>query len=172
VRKVVSLSFLVILLINVFGYFISFSVQRNKIKEVVKHFLRGERSEATQQFAFTEQQFASLNMVGNDSEFTLDGSLYDVVNKELRDGRIVITAYYDHQETGLLSRFISYFSEENQSTKGKQILPVFSLLEFVFSSYEWKCYDTFVCCNIPSYVSNLINPSLDLASPPPDLIFS
>jgi hypothetical protein len=172
VRKIISLSLIAILLINLFGYFISFTVQRARIRTEVKQLMKAEKMKHTQQFVFTEHEYEQLSKEDNGKEFKLNGGLYDVVKKEAVDGKIILTAYYDHKETGLLDKFTSYFTDETQPDKGKQTVPVFSLLEFIFHNADWKCYDSFVCFRLTSYSSNLLSLTLDSASPPPDLVFA
>ncbi len=133
--------------------------------------MKQEKMKHTQQFVFTEQGYQKLNKLEGGKEFTLDGGLYDVVKKERVGGKIILTAYYDHQETGLLGEFVSYFNDDTQSEKGKHTLPFFTLLEFIFDAGEWRCHPTSVCFNIPSYDSNLHTVSLDSVTPPPDTLF-
>jgi len=163
---------MVVLLVNIFGYFISFSVQRYKIRAEVKQMLKEERKKYTQQFVFTEDEYAKLNQYEGGREFSLNGGMYDVVKKELKHGKIILTAYYDHKETGLLDKLVSFFDEESNAAKGKQTIPAFSLLEFVSPAGEWKCYNSFTCLRLyhskPEFPSQL---SVDLVSPPPDRVY-
>lgn len=137
----------------------------------MKQLMKVEKMKHTQQFVFTEHEYEQLSKLEGGKEFTLNGGLYDVVKKEVKEGKIILTAYYDHKETGLLGRFLSYFNEDTQSEKGTHTTPLFSLLEFVFHNSEWKCYVASVCFNIHSYSSNLLMLSLDSSSPPPDTPF-
>ena len=171
-RKVVAVSFVVVLLVNLFGYFISFCVQRYKIRAEVKQMLKLEKIKHTQQFVFTEAEYNQLTKYEGGREFRLNGGMYDVVKKELKDGKVVLFAYCDHKETGLLGKFLSYFNEENQPSQSTHRLTAFSLLEFVSPYYEWKCYNTLTRLPIcHSYLDFLCQLSVDLVTPPPDLSF-
>ena len=172
VRKIISLFLFIVLVANMFGYFISFTAQRYKIRAELQQSVKEDKAHSTAQFAFSGQEYARLAKLQNATEFTLNGKLYDVLKKELKEGRIVLTVYYDHRESGLMGEFISFISEQTQPEKSKQTLPLFSLLEFVFSPAEWKSYNNCSTLNIPSYSSNLLSLSLDSYSPPPDRIFS
>jgi hypothetical protein len=172
VRRILAISLIAILFANVFGYLISFTVQRNKIKEEVKQLIKAEKLKHTQQFAFTEQEYRALQTVENGKEFILNGGLYDVVKKERKDSKIILTAYYDHAETGLIGKFLSYFNDTSQTDAGKHIVPVFCLLEFVFQTIQSQRFDTVVSYGLTSYSSNLLTLSLASATPPPDSLFS
>ncbi len=172
-RRIVSVSFVVVLFINLFGYFISFSFQRYKIRAEVKQMLKLEKMKHTQHFVFTEAEYKQLHKYEGGKEFSLNGGMYDVVKKELKDARIILTAYYDHQETGLLSKLVSYFNEETKPVTNKHIVPLFSLLEFVFSPVEWKQDDLNTRPLFSStYQNELRSVSFEIASPPPDFLFS
>jgi hypothetical protein len=167
VRKILAIALTVILFANVFGYFISFSVQRYKIKAEVKQLLKKQRMKQTQVFAFTKEEYQSLKKFENGKEFLLNGGMYDVVKKELHGGKVILTAYYDHAETGLIDKLVSYFNEDTTS-KGNHTLPLFSLLEFVFYPTEWMCYNHTVLITVVPDSCGLLALSLDSDSPPPD----
>lgn len=163
---------MVVLLVNICGYFISFSVQRYKIRAEVKQLLKQEKQKHTQQFVFTEAEYNRLNKYEGGREFSLNGGMYDVMKKEIKQGKIILTAYFDHKETGLLSKLVSFFNEESNAAKGKQTIPAFSLLEFVSPAGEWKCYNNFTCLGLyhsnPQFLSQL---SVESVSPPPDTFY-
>ena len=135
--------------------------------------LKAEKKKHTQQFVFTSKEYKQLRKFEGGKEFSLNGGMYDVVKREVKDGKVILTAYYDHAETGLLAKLVSFFDEESNSAKGKQIIPVFSLPEFVSPESEWKYYNTL--SYLPFYHSNsqfFSQLSVDLVSPPPDLFLS
>src|SRR5436190_9978548 len=116
-RKIISFSFIAVLFINLFGYFVSFTIQRYKIREEVRKLIKGEMMKHTQQFVFTEAEYNQLSQYDGGSEFSLNGCMYDVVKKEMKSGKIILTAYFDHQETGLLDKLVSFFDEEKSSSE-------------------------------------------------------
>jgi len=171
-KKIIALSFILILLVNVFGYFISFSIQRYKIKQEVKQLVKQEKRRNTQHFIFTAQQYERLRQYENGNEFSLNGCMYDVVKKEFVNGNIILTAYYDHQETDLLTKFISFFNEESEQHNSKHTLLGFCLLEFILHNTEWQFSPEATTLLLPSYNTTILSvPHTDLVSPPPDLLF-
>lgn len=167
-----ALSFIVVLMVNVFGYFISFTIQRYQIRQEVKQLLKQEKRKYTQQFIFTVEQYAHLRQYEGGKEFSLNGGMYDVVKKELKDSNIILTAYYDHQETDLLTKFISFFNQESEKHTGKYTLPGFCLLEFIFHTTEWKFCPTATISFLPIYNTTILAVKhTNLVSPPPDLLF-
>ena len=167
-----ALSFIVVLLVNMFGYFISFSIQRYQVRQEVKQLLKQEKRKHTEQFIFTAQQYAHLRQYDGGKEFSLNGGMYDVVKKEMKDGNIILIAYYDHQETDLLTKFISFFNQESEQHSNKQILPGFCLLEFIFYTTEWKFCPTATVSLLPTYNATILTVKhSNLVSPPPDTFF-
>lgn len=169
-RKVLSATLIVILFINLFGYFISFTAQRCKIRAEVRELLKQEKIKSARHFVFTAEEFAMLDIREGGKEFCLNGDMYDVIGKSYSRGKVILTAFYDHKETGLIDKFVSFFGEENSSSKDKQQVPEFSLLEFVSPDGEWKVHNPLRSLSMFNAKPEFISPlSVDLLSPPPDL---
>ena len=135
--------------------------------------LKQEKKKHTQEFIFTDAEYQQLRQYKDGREFSLNGGMYDVVKKELKAGKVILTAYYDHAETSLLQKLVSFFDEESNSTKSKQIIPVFTLLEFVSPDSEWKCFNAYTCLHLYRSDSEFFSQlSVDLVSPPPDIFLS
>lgn len=171
-RKVFAFSFLAILLLNTFGYFISFSIERLKIRADIERTLKLAKQQHTQLFTFTPKQYESLPRFENDQEFSLNGNRYDVLETYKKEGNIIIAAFFDEKETDLLETFIALFSKQSTPSNQKQVIPAFTLLEFVNTTISWHCYvplrqlGFFAPRN-----SKLLSVSLNISSPPPDSNF-
>lgn len=172
-RKIIALTLTAILVVNIFGYLISFNIQRYTIKEDVKRALEQPTHLNTQRFVFTIQEYRKLHLFDNGEELKIAGNMYDVVKKELKEGKVILTLYSDSKETGLLNELVSFFTEESQPVKHKYPIPAFSLLEFVFKISEWK---SFLPVSSSVFLSILnqspLSLALEIACPPPDTLFS
>ncbi len=168
-RKIFAFSFLAILLLNTFGYFVSFSVKRYHIRRQVERLLKQEAKKHTQQFTFTPNQFKRLRRCENGKEFSMGGYMYDVVKTEFKNGSFILTAYCDHKETNLLGKFSALFGKQTAHTNSKIPLPVFSLMEFIPAGTYWQCQVPELCIGIFAlYKAPVLKLALDVASPPPD----
>jgi hypothetical protein len=169
VRKLLSIALTLILFANIFGYFISFTVQRCNIKAEVAELLSTNGTKQAVQLVLTQEEYSRLIKSDDDKEFTLNGNLYDIARKELKNGNILLAVYCDTKETGLVGNLISFITDNNKAEKSKHTLPLFSLLEFVFHAEEWKSYDNSMQLSLPAFSDRLLTLILDTDSPPPDL---
>ena len=172
-RKIIAWSLIAIVVVNIFGYLISFGIQNHKIKEDVERTLEQGKNIYTQQFVFSVMEYGQLHFYENGKELSIEGSMYDVVRKELKDGKVFLTVCYDNKETGLLNELASFFTEERLPIKHKYAIPTFSLLEFVFKISEWKSFlPTSILVPSPFFNQRLFSLLLDIACPPPDTFLS
>ena len=165
VRILISISLLSLLLLNIFGFFASFVVQRQMIRKEV----RVEKRKHTRPFVFTLKEYEQLCKYEKGEEFRLNGGLYDVVKKEVRNGKIILHAFYDHKETSLIGTLISYFQDENIPVKSKRsAISSFSISEFVFTPNEWQIFLSYSFSPLHLFSSVITSLKLDTLSPPPD----
>ena len=168
-RKILAASLIVILFVNLFGYFISFTAERMKIHEEVKQMMLQAKLKDAAQFVFTNAEYEKLSKYENGKEFSLKGELYDVVSKKMCNGKIILTAVYDHSESDLFHEFVSFFKNETSSEKNKQQqISSFTLFEFIAATSIWKCFATVTSMSLPSYSSALLAFVSSIQLPPPD----
>ena len=170
-RYVLSALLLSALLLSIFGSQLSFMLERHAVRSQMQQMLKAEKRKAARQFVFTQQEFAALQQYENGREFSLNGNMYDVVSKEVRNGQIVLTAFFDHKETSLIGRFVSLFEEENASkTASHSYQKRISLPEFVWQQPELfiATSATFTTLFLPE--SKVLSYTSDTQSPPPDFI--
>lgn len=169
-RRVLSATLILILFVNLFGYFISFTAQRCKIRAEVRELLKREKMKSAKQFVFTPEEFSKLDTRESGREFCLNGDMYDVVFKKEVNGKVFLTAYFDHKETGLLTKFISFFkSGIDPAGKEQQHLLSFTLLEFVTANSAVCVFLNEKIFRLPVSRSSVLLQSYDKHSPPPEL---
>lgn len=164
--------FTLILFANLFGYYISFQLHRTKLKAEVLRELKALKKKNVQQFVFTLAEYNKLTKEDNGREFILNGGIYDVVHKQITDSKVILYAYYDHKETGLLDKFASYFNDDTLPESEKQIVSSFSLSDFVFNSILHLHHDIVCSCMFPVVTSTLLSPTIAKSVPPPDISLS
>lgn len=171
-KKAFAFSFLVILLLNTAGYFISFSIERYKIHEQTERLLKQEAQKHSQQFAFTPRQFKRLRRYENGKEFSMGGYMYDVISAEFKNGKFILTAYCDHKETNLLEKFSALFGKQTAQTNSKLPLPLFGLIGFMPTITSWQYHAPLRQLGTFAFNSSrLLSVSLNISSPPPDCNF-
>ncbi len=170
-RRILATTLIVVLFVNLFGYFIAFTAKQYKVKAEVTAALKAEKIKHTQQFVFTPAEYKQLDTREWGKEFCLNGNMYDVVEKREVDGNVILTAYYDHKETGLLTKFVSFFKNETESAgrKTKHLIS-FALLEFTLSSKAAAYIPEQKVFRLPVSSTSLQHTFGDTQSPPPDSV--
>lgn len=169
-RKLISILVLVPAFIYLIGYQPLFFAMQLHLK-----------NEAREEFAstncdieilkFSAGEFAALERPdGNDHEFRIDGSLYDVKAIERDGNTVTVYAYADKAETGLIHKLMAWLEHENHPHKSPHH---FSFNGFVADVlYDVQFLQTL---NQPQQVSlavynfPLLQANIPVSSPPPDL---
>jgi hypothetical protein len=168
-RVFTALVFSFLLLISLFGFYVSFVIQRCNIRAEVAHQVKRDKSKAIVRLVFTCSEYRHLPKYDGGKEFSWQGNMYDVIERKTDGDRIVLTVYLDHKETSLVDKFLSVFEEEtdgeeDDNTSGSAInLPEFIALEnqliFRFSESSFR---------LPKQASRTLSSFADILSPPPD----
>jgi NAD-specific glutamate dehydrogenase len=105
----------------------------------------------------------------SDDEFTLDGKMYDVIEKKTDHGKLIIRSISDKKETSLVKKYETLTKENNSKTRTA------FLVKLVSSSYLATSHATILIKNIavPSTVSFqpqiVSSPVHDVLTPPPQV---
>ena len=78
-----------------------------------------------------KQSMKQLDWEGDD-EFSYNGEMYDVIEKKIEDGKLVIRSIADKQETALLNKVKDHWNQNEKSNKVADEL--FQLLQSLFHS--------------------------------------
>lgn len=156
-----------IFLINSIGCFIYFEIKRKTIRHEIKHSILHKLPDSQ-----------LIRIINDDyidkDEFELNGIMYDVMRKEVRDGQVIIWCFEDKKETEL-NRSIELLIKNDMANspinKTQKILINFlktplSILEkplFIFRS-KLNLHLKFF------FITSLTTIFLKVASPPPDLV--
>jgi hypothetical protein len=119
-KKIVSILLLFCLILNIVGYHVIFYFRQAEIKaEMKKSLLIRAHSEDETGFSFSlndKKAISTLDWVG-DNEFKLNGQMYDVIEKKIENGKLILRCISDIKETALIKTFYQMNNESNSKRK-------------------------------------------------------
>jgi hypothetical protein len=170
-RKFLSISLLLILLLNLFGFYVAFKLQQDKISEEMSGLIKDNKGHQ-KVLSLTLKDYAELNWTQRGREFRMNDRLYDVAKIETSGKYVRVYVEDDEQETQLVSNFISTVQQQSEKNTSS---PLKTLLEHFLKDFTASDTNVIVHparktaivtgleeCKLPVYTS-------DLLSPPPQL---
>jgi hypothetical protein len=134
-KKVIVIFLLVCFLLNITGYHIIFYLRQQEIKAEMRAAIRVQTYSGDEtDFVFLlsdKQSMEQLDWEGDD-EFSYKGEMYDVIEKKITDGKLIIRSIADKQETALLNKAKDPWNQNEKSNKVADEL--FQLLQSLFHS--------------------------------------
>jgi hypothetical protein len=134
-KKLITIFLCVCFFLNIIGYHIIFYLQQEQIKAEMRAAIRMQTySEDETDFVFLlndKQSMKQLDWEGND-EFSFNGEMYDVIEKKIKDKKLIIRSIADRQETALLNKVKDHWNQNEKSNKVADEL--FQLLQSLFHS--------------------------------------
>jgi len=134
-NKLIVIFLSVCFLLNITGYHIIFYLRQEGIKAEIRAAISMQTySEDETDFVFLlndKQSMKQLNWEGDD-EFSFNGEMYDVIEKKMEDGKLIIRSIADRQETALLNKVKDHWNQNEKSNKVADEL--FQLLQSLFHS--------------------------------------
>ena len=166
-KKITAIVLLVCLFLNIIGYHIVFHVRKGEIKADMKKLLRLS-DQNTEQFVFSladKTAIEKLEWEGED-EFRLNGSMYDVIEKKIVNGKWMIRCVSDTKETELIKKYQDITKNDfGSSSRNKSM----TLLQLIGSLYTLPGNDVDVRI-ISSVQVHFFNYNHDIPSAPCDVI--
>lgn len=157
----------IIFLMNSIGCFIFFEIKRKNIRHEIKHSLLHKLPDSQ-----------LVKVINNDynqkEEFEINGVMYDVMRKEIRNGQVILWCFEDKKETELNRTIESLVKNDMAKSPIKKTqklllnflktpLCILSKLLFIFKLKINPLTKFF-------FTSSLSTVFLSVASPPPDLV--
>jgi hypothetical protein len=134
-KKLIVIFLSVCFLLNIAGYHIIFYLRQEGIKTEMREAIRMQTyNENETDFVFSlndKKAMKQLEWEGDD-EFSFNGDMYDVIEKNTDNGKLIIRALADKKETALLNNTKDKWSHEEKSNKVTDEL--FQLLQSLFHS--------------------------------------
>lgn len=160
----------VCLLLDIIGYHFIFYLRQEEIKAEMREAIRLQTySEHETDFVFSlddKKGIKQLDWEGDD-EFSFNGEMYDVIEKKTENGKMIIRAIADGQETALLNKAKDHWNQNEKSNKVADEL--FQLLQSLFHSSKTEEFVVIKpSANKISFISLLL-PSevIKIPTPPP-----
>jgi hypothetical protein len=159
------------LLFTLIGHHIIFHIQQLGIKAEMKKMVRSTLSREEEQvfsFSVNDKTIAKPEWE-NENEFRLDGKMYDVIEKKIENGEMVIRCVSDDKETDLIKRYEKINSDAGNSSKSKTAL----LIKLISTPYVTLLNSELPVNNNqpsqkPSLVLHIISKDRsDVLTPPP-----
>lgn len=134
-KKLIVISLCVCFFLDITGYQIIFYFRQEGIKAQMREAIRMQSfSEDETDFVFSlndKQAIGQLDWEGDD-EFSFNGEMYDVIEKKIKDGKLIIRAIADKQETALLNKAKNHWSQNEKDNKVAS--EFYQLLQSLFHS--------------------------------------
>lgn len=142
----------------------------------MKEFLRANRNqEGVEQFAFLPEKDGSINGLQweNKNEFRLNGQMYDVVEKRIENGRVIISCINDKREAALIKDYENARKDDFGSSSSKRPMTFLKLMTSLFTiPIIVEPGKPLIGNSYPSAYNKMFIPSrsIEVLSPPPQIL--
>jgi len=119
-KKLIVIFLSLCFLLNITGYHIIFYLRQEGIKAEMREAIRMETySEDETDFVFLVNDKKSMSQLDweGDDEFSFNGEMYDAIDKKIENGKLIIRAIADKQETELLNKAKDHWDQNEKSNK-------------------------------------------------------
>jgi len=133
VKKLILIFLSLCFLLNITGYHIIFYLRQQEIKAEMREAIRMQTySEHETDFSFSLNDKQSMDQLDweGDEEFSFHGEMYDVIEKRIENGKLIIRSIADKRETALLDKVKGHWNQSEKSNKVADEL--FQLLQSLF----------------------------------------
>ena len=167
-RKLIIILLSFCFLLNITGYHIIFYLRQEEIKSEMRAAIRLQSYNAQEtDFVFSVNDRRVMDQLGweGDDEFSFKGEMYDVIEKKIEDGKLIIRSIADRRETALLNTIRGHWNQNEKSNKVADEL--FQLLQSLFHSSKTEEFGlikplvhrmSFISFSLPSQVIKIPTP--------------
>ena len=132
-KKLIVIFLSLCFLLNITGYQAIFYLRQQEIKAEMREAIRMQAySEHETDFSFSvndRHRMDQLDWEGKD-EFCFNGEMYDVIEKKIENGKVIIRAIADQRETALLNKAKDQWNQSEKSNRAADEL--FQVLQSLF----------------------------------------
>ncbi len=168
-KRIASLLFLLILLLNLVGGYIYFGIRIMQLHDEKRAELKGKDVSELEVITLSLKKFKKALV--EEDEMELDNKMYDIARTDIKGDTIIIYCLHDEDEDNLLSLLDSILSN---STKDKK--PVPSQIGQLFSAilpgnvYPLACAIEISITHKSSHHNSISQHTTTLDSPPPQQV--
>jgi hypothetical protein len=173
-KKIIAISFLLLLFFSQIGYCFFYVFQRHQVKEVATHALLSKLPESSLEIIDVNTHKNDIEWEEEGKEFYLHGQMYDVAYIKIINGKTLIYCLNDKKEDDLLKRFayaVNSGNEQNSSNKDGHHTIKFQLSDYIIlSQHSLTINEPVVSVKYANHSVTLITNYTEIFTPPPDLI--
>lgn len=177
-KRLFSISILLVLTLNITGVFFVFKIQQYKVRKEIKHLIKaGIPENELHEFHLSNKDYEQLNWVRPDIEFQKGNEMFDIVRAETKGDSILLHCVNDKEEAVLfaqLDELIQKKMEKESKAPNSPINKVFKILKLVYVTSNFKDSLAFLVVKELHHFSDLkylySSPYLEVLSPPPDTV--
>lgn len=170
-KAIISIFFLALLAPSAVFY-LAVRIERKMIRKQVKAMLiKGVSDEQLVRFDFSFEECEALNWI-HEKEFELDGSMFDIVRREVVNNRQILICWPDKEES-LLNQKLRTLTDSGMDKNGprkKRRYAVFEMFKLLlYAADNQSCTRPFLFqFRLPAYLANEYqNWTVDVPTPPP-----
>jgi hypothetical protein len=144
-RKLIPLTFLSLIVIQLVGFNVYFFNEKAKIKKQIKTYIKeGVPKNQMNTFLFSKNQFKQINWIKANKEFKIGENYYDIVwSKTNKNNEIILFCVNDKQETKLFQHLNTFLDKNlGKNNQTNSLAFVFQILNspFVISDLNLPFY--------------------------------
>jgi hypothetical protein len=175
-KKIFAILLLASFSVQLTGYHLYFHFMQQDIKSTVKKKIRSNiETKITEQFVFSlsETNAGKLPQWEGDDEFRLNGEMYDVVDKKVENGEMIITCISDKKETELINNYKDVAGKDFGGSSKKRAALILKLVNTFYAIVE----NTVNNIHSPSAKTGFVNnkyplsfSTIEVLTPPPQFV--
>ena len=123
-RKFISISLLLLLLLNLLGFYTAFFVKQEVIQREMSELVKNKKQTALPVVTLSRHDFENIKWIVEGKEFRFKGKLFDISKIEFSNGIVKLFAEEDSLETNLVEDFISIISSQKEKEQSNSPLKV------------------------------------------------
>ena len=117
------------LLCTILGYHFLYQIRISEAKKEMKELLRSGRYGKSIRLSLTAEEVSALEWE-SESELRYEGTMYDVLAQQWKEGKLLISCLRDEEETMLVRDYMM----ARQNAPGKPVVSLFQLISTPFVS--------------------------------------
>lgn len=170
-RKAAAILLFACLSLSICGYVVVFRIRLVKAKAEMKANLQANKCmESIEEFSFSLEEIAQLKWE-HDKEFFYNGTMYDVVEKQVQGNRILIHCIADEKETILLRQYQKAVEKSNSSQQQNTLIAKLITANFLSpGTVHLSQPETSLKQSFAEYKPELLLLPQEVITPPPNLL--
>lgn len=170
-KKIFTILLLGCLCLNVTGYYVVFQFRKATLKIAMKRMLRRQvynQDEVIFNFPLHTTHGHDSPEWENENEFELRGKMYDVIDKKIVNGMLVVRCISDEKETELINKWQELLEKQQEGRTKKRSASLIKLITSLFTLPSILTYSSGLVdlrkqfpaldCSIPLVCREVITP--------------